>query len=145
MRPVRVACDTQTRDMLVCELNAGEMRALRPESDGVRLSVMFLRDYVQLLDLDVARELTRKYYSLHIVDAYGNRLDAVDELDRLEGSETRQLATLYRLASEFDIDAVGMSQYEIKLAIRNARSETAMFANLPIAEAGMFNHGSREA
>lgn len=145
MKHVRIACDTQHTSILLCELTAEEMCDLRPEERFGRLTLMFLRNYVQLVDLDVAQALSHKYSFLHIVDAYGNRLDTTDDLDTLEGSETRKLAYLYKLAADYDINAVGMSPFEIKLAIRDARNETALFAGRPIAEAGTFHRGAEEA
>ena len=145
MRPVRMACDQQLQNMLVVELTADEMQELRPEDRRGRLSLMFLRDYVQLVDLDIAQALSYKYPFLHIVDGYGNRIDQADDLDAIEGSETRRLAHLFRIAADYDIDAVGMTAYEIKLAIRNARNETALYAGLSLAEAGTFHNDTREA
>ena len=145
MRPVRVACERQYEKMLVCELSAQEMQVLRPDDRRGRLSLLFLPSYVQLVDLDIAQALLRKFPFLHIVDGYGNRLDVTDELDSIEGTATRQLAHLYRLAADHDIDAVGMSPYEIKLAIRDARNETALFAGVQLAESGAFGGETRQA
>jgi hypothetical protein len=106
---------------------------------------LFLQDYAQLVELDLAQLLMRKYKNLHIIDGYGNRLDAADDLDRLEGSREQQKARLYTLADRHGIDTSGMNEFEIKLAIRDARNETAHYTVLPMVEAGAFGSTPHDA
>lgn len=118
MRSYRVAVSVPPgMNHLPLSLTPTEMRKLRPAETPRRMTVLFLRGYVQILPLDIALALREQYPALHVVDAAGRTLDRPDDLDGLSWSE------LTGLAGEYGIDTAGMSPLELRFQIRDHRNE----------------------
>ncbi|MCD4651045.1 MAG: hypothetical protein K8S56_04575 [Candidatus Cloacimonetes bacterium] len=117
----RVCVKSGVEDFIQVTVNADEMARLRPATQPHVLSLLFLRGYVHLLPTDMAMYLEQKYAEIDIVDEHGERLCVEDDLSAVSGTRTQRLSQLFSEAVRCGLDIAGLSETEMKLAIRLER------------------------
>ncbi len=130
MRYYRVTGINQNEEMQVYNLDFEDFQRSYPEFYQGKLSFAFLKDFVIVLRMDLALMLTEKYDDLHIVDDFGNIIDYEDDLDHQHENSALRLAYLYQQAADFDVVVDGLSELEIKFAIREKKNEKKMLQKI---------------